>query len=103
MIAAEIAGYEYKTAKRCAYCIEPIAKQLLIDNDCATVYGDYGDAEEFLGELELLLGEDRDYWSPDDYPVPFSHEQASMAASHAAYDGDNAPKCAKCNRDFLEY
>lgn len=97
-----IAGYAFNTEQYCGWCIEPIVKQLLVDNGDATIWGDT-DAETMLDRLALLLGENREAWDSNDYPVPFSLQQAEHDAGWAQHDGQPIPRCAnnKCRSDFL--
>jgi hypothetical protein len=102
LITVEIAGYTYDTENFCPYCIEPRIKALLIDVGDATIWGDSCDAEQLLDRLAGLLGEDRSYWDSNDYPVPFSGQQAHTDASHAALDEDHEPCCSQCGESFTD-
>lgn len=58
------------------------------------------DTEALLDVLAGLWDIDRAYADSDDFPVPFSGQQAYTDASHAALDGQAEPRC-QCGNDFL--
>lgn len=101
MISAEIAGYAHEGENKCTECVWSWALIQLDDMQYRPAGLTTWTSEGLLNALAGLWDVDRDYAESDDFPVPFSGAQANTDASHAAHDGDNAPKC-QCGNEFTE-
>lgn len=97
MITVEIAGYTFDTENWCPECMAAWARLRLMDEGYWQTTGKT--TEELLTLLAGLLDIDRDCADSDEFPVPFSGQQAETDASRAAFDGEHAPRC-QCGNDF---
>jgi hypothetical protein len=105
MHKSEIAGYEFRGDKLCPQCVADMARVVLANWMGAT--GLLSDSPEWFSlDAETMLtiwanaeDVDREYADNDDFPVPFSFQDANKADAHATYDGDPLPRC-KCGDDF---
>lgn len=100
MITVEIAGYTFDTENKCPDCVRDWAIAQLRREGYGRFGFDASTTEDLLNTLAGLWDVDRDYADSNDFPVPFSGQQAHTDASHAALDGENAPTC-QCGVDFL--
>lgn len=100
MITVEIAGYTLNAENKCPDCIRDWVEYELRREGHGRFGFDGSTTEELLFMLAGLWEIDRDYADSDDFPVPFSGQQAYTDASRTAFDGEHAPRC-QCGNDFL--
>ena len=100
MITAEIAGYILADDSKCPDCTRDWVVYHLRKEGHGRFGFDASVTEDLLNMFAGLSDVDRDYADSDEFPVPFSGQQAQTDAARAALDGDNAPTC-QCGVDFL--
>jgi hypothetical protein len=100
MIFAEIAGYTYKAELKCRECTYTYALVALHDMGYNPPGITAWTVEGLLNALAALEGVDREYVDSEDFPVPFSGQQAEHDAGWAAHEGETPPRC-QCGNDFL--
>ena len=96
MITAEIAGYTLAAENHCADCMGDIARAHVRAVGGATDC----DTEAAIALWAAMESVDREYADSEDFPVPFSIEQARHDAEWAEHERDSIPRC-KCGNDFL--
>jgi hypothetical protein len=105
MITGEIAGYSFDTENKCVDCIRAWAIAELIKEGHGPSGGGLGKTTESL--LDLLAGIwdiERSYTDSEDFPVPFSDQQAETDRGWALHDGVSPSTCdtPNCGESFGE-
>lgn len=100
LITAEIAGYTHDTENKCPDCVRDWVEAQLRREGHGRFGFDGSTTEDLLNSLAGLWDIDRDYVDSNDFPVPFSGQQACTDASWAAFEGQDNPTCT-CGNDFL--
>jgi len=101
LITVDIAGYTFDDMNKCIDCAESwvVAGLVKEGHDRHTLETAYT-VEELFNLYAGYVGIDRAYADSNDFPVPFSCEQAQTDASWATHDSDNPPRCT-CGNDFM--